>query len=117
MSSTSDQEVEAACPCCGEPVRGQPRRAPAAHRVLVGDCRSPDDVARLLGGAKVAVAFTSPPYASQREYDQASGFQPIPPNEYVDWFEAVQANVAVCLERLSNMGLTPRLVATPEATA
>jgi DNA modification methylase len=63
------------------------------HRLLCGDCRKPEDVARLLDGARINIAFTSPPYASQREYDPSSGFKPIRPDEFVDWFEAVQANV------------------------
>ena len=67
------------------------------HRLLVGDCRNPDDVARLLDDAKINVAFTSPPYAEQRDYDPASGFRPIPPDEYVAWFEPVAANVAAHL--------------------
>jgi DNA modification methylase len=32
------------------------------HRLLCGDATSADDVARLLGGARAALAFTSPPY-------------------------------------------------------
>lgn len=63
------------------------------HRVMCGDCRNPDDVAQLLNEQKVNVAFTSPPYASQRKYDEESGFKPIKPDAYVEWFEAVQANV------------------------
>lgn len=63
------------------------------HRLLIGDCRNPEDMARLCGGDKINVAFTSPPYASQRKYDEASGFKPIPPDEYVAWWEPVQANV------------------------
>lgn len=64
-----------------------------AHRVLCGDARKPEDVAKLLDGRQVNVAFTSPPYASQRKYDPESGFRPIPPDDYVEWFKPVQANV------------------------
>lgn len=64
------------------------------HRLICGDCRIAADVDRLLGGAKVNVAFTSPPYASQRKYDESSGFKPIHPDKFVEWFDAVQSNVA-----------------------
>lgn len=67
------------------------------HRLLCGDCREPADVARLMGGERVNVAFTSPPYASQRKYDESSGFKPIHPDKFVEWFEAVQANVSSVL--------------------
>lgn len=67
------------------------------HRLLCGDSREGSDVARLLDGQKINVAVTSPPYASQRKYDESSGFKPIPPDEYVDWWEAVQANVKAFL--------------------
>ena len=63
------------------------------HRLLCGDSRNPDDVRRVLGGRKIGMSFTSPPYASQRKYDEESGFKPIRPEAYVDWFEAVAANV------------------------
>ena len=63
------------------------------HRLICGDCRDFATVERLMDGAQINVAFTSPPYASQRKYDESSGFKPIPPDEYVDWFEDVQANV------------------------
>jgi DNA modification methylase len=63
------------------------------HRIICGDCRDPGVVAKLLGDDRINVAFTSPPYASQRKYDESSGFKPIHPDEFVDWFEAVQANV------------------------
>lgn len=63
------------------------------HRLLCGDCRVAADVERACGGARVNLAFTSPPYASQRKYDESSGFRPIPPDDYVSWFEPVQANV------------------------
>ena len=43
------------------------------HRLLVGDCRRAEDVARLMAGAHASIAFTSPPYASQRTYDEHRG--------------------------------------------
>jgi DNA modification methylase len=64
------------------------------HRLMCGDCRDPAVVADLLDGAVVNLAVTSPPYAERREYDPSSGFVPIPPDEYVAWFEPVAANVA-----------------------
>ena len=67
------------------------------HRLICGDCRDPAIVAKLIGDRRVNVAFTSPPYASQRKYDESSGFKPIKPESYVDWFEAVQANVRASL--------------------
>ena len=63
------------------------------HRLMCGDCRASTDVSTLLDGVVVNVAFTSPPYASQRKYDESSGFKPIKPDAYVEWFETVQANV------------------------
>jgi DNA modification methylase len=67
------------------------------HRISCGDCRDFNTVETLLAGARVNVAFTSPPYASQRTYDKSSGFQPIRPDGYSDWFENVQANVRAVL--------------------
>jgi DNA modification methylase len=63
------------------------------HRIICGDARDPQTFEKLLDGRPVAVAFTSPPYASQRDYDESSGFEPIPPEKYLDWFEPVQRNV------------------------
>jgi DNA modification methylase len=63
------------------------------HRLICGDCRDHRTVKKLLAGASVNLAFTSPPYAEQRDYDETSGFKPIPPNEYVAWFAAVSENV------------------------
>lgn len=63
------------------------------HRIICGDCRSFEDVKRLLDGARINVAVTSPPYASQRTYDETSGFKPIPPDEYVEWYRDVAANI------------------------
>ena len=62
------------------------------HVVICGDCREPDTWQRLLNAAnvdKVNGVFTSPPYAMQRK-DQYGG---VPTAEYVDWWEALQANV------------------------
>lgn len=64
------------------------------HRLMCGDCRSPDDVQAALAGTQINVAISSPPYASQRAYDETSEFMPVPADEYVDWFDAVQANIA-----------------------
>lgn len=63
------------------------------HRVVCGDCREADVIARLVNGGAINLAFTSPPYAEQRDYDASSGFQPIRPDDYVKWFEPVAANI------------------------
>jgi DNA modification methylase len=63
------------------------------HVLVCGDSRDDADVARLMAGVKSTIAVTSPPYASQRTYDESSGFRPIPPDDFVAWFEAVQRNV------------------------
>jgi len=69
----------------------------AKHRLICGDCRDHDVVARLLGGAQASMVFTSPPYATQREYDPTSGFMPVPPEHYAEWFRPVAANIAAML--------------------
>jgi ParB-like chromosome segregation protein Spo0J len=69
------------------------------HRLLCGDSTKAEDVERLMDGAKIVMAFTSPPYASQRKYDESSGFRPIPPDRYVEWFSAIQENVRVHCEK------------------
>ncbi len=63
------------------------------HRLLCGDSTKAEDVERLMAGGKINVAFTSPPYASQRKYDESSGFKPIPESDFCDWFDNVQQNV------------------------
>jgi DNA modification methylase len=67
------------------------------HRLICGDCRDYGTVARLLDGARANVVITSPPYATQREYDPSSGFRPVPPEEYGEWFRDVAANIAAVL--------------------
>lgn len=63
------------------------------HRLLCGDSTKKEDVERVMGGEQINIAFTSPPYASQRKYDEASGFKPIPPEDFVQWFNPIAANV------------------------
>jgi len=67
------------------------------HRLLCGDCRDAAAVARLFEGGKPNVVVTSPPYATQREYDPASGFRPVAPEDYIDWYRAVAENIASVL--------------------
>src|ERR1039458_744061 len=69
----------------------------AKHRLLCGDARRREDVERLLAGAKASVVITSPPYASQRKYDESSDFRPIPPDQYVEWFRDVARNITAVL--------------------
>jgi hypothetical protein len=68
-----------------------------SHRLICGDCRDASVVAKLFEGRKANVVVTSPPYATQREYDPASGFRPVAPDAYVDWFRDVAANIATVL--------------------
>jgi len=63
------------------------------HRLICGDSRNPGDVEKVLAGAEINLAFTSPPYAEQRTYDPSSGFKPIPPDKYVEWWEPIQENI------------------------
>lgn len=68
------------------------------HIVICGDCREPDTWQRLLSAADVDTVngvFTSPPYAMQRKVQYGG----VPTAEYVDWWEAVQANVKANLAR------------------
>jgi site-specific DNA-methyltransferase (adenine-specific) len=60
-------------------------------RLLCADCRADGAIAHALrADTRAQVVFTSPPYASQRKYDTSSGFTPIHPDDYVDWFNDVQ---------------------------
>jgi DNA modification methylase len=63
------------------------------HRLMCGDCRETKDVTELMRADEINLAFTSPPYAAQREYDPSSGFSEIPPDEYVEWFYPVQSGI------------------------
>ena len=68
------------------------------HRVMCGDCRDFASVEKVMNGIKINVAITSPPYASQRKYDESSGFKPISPNDYVEWYQDVAANIIANLQ-------------------
>jgi site-specific DNA-methyltransferase (adenine-specific) len=84
------------CRCCGREFTPKNPR----HRLVCGDSRDPATIARLFDRSKANVVITSPPYASQRQYDETSGFSPIPPQEYVGWYKSVAdiiaANLAPC---------------------
>lgn len=67
------------------------------HRLYCGDSRDFSDVQHLFGGELANVVVTSPPYASQRTYDPSSGFRPIHPDAYVDWYRDLAANVMAVL--------------------
>lgn len=71
------------------------------HRLLCGDSTKAEDVERLMDGNQINIAFTSPPYASQRKYDESSGFKPIPPDNFVEWFKPIAENVK---DRLASNG-------------
>lgn len=42
------------------------------HRLLVGDNTIAENVERLMGGKRVGLCFTSPPYGQQRDYGEAA---------------------------------------------
>ena len=67
------------------------------HRLICGDCRDFGVIEKLLEGKRANVVITSPPYATQREYDPSSGFEPVPPEKYVGWYALVAANIAAIL--------------------
>jgi DNA modification methylase len=68
------------------------------HRLMCGDCKSFNDVSKVLDGKMINLVVTSPPYASQREYDKESSFKPIHVDEYVDWYEDIATNIYANLE-------------------
>jgi DNA modification methylase len=68
------------------------------HRLVCGDCRDRNSLGVLFPpDARADICITSPPYATQREYDPSSGFRPIPPDEYCGWYRDVADNIAAIL--------------------
>jgi DNA modification methylase len=64
------------------------------HRLACGDCRDRSILSELFAvHTRADICITSPPYATQREYDPSSGFKPVPPEEYVVWYADVAAGV------------------------
>ena len=63
------------------------------HKLMCGDCKSFSDIQKLLDRQKINLVVTSPPYASQRTYDEESGFKPIHPDEFVNWYKDVASNI------------------------
>jgi len=77
------------------------------HRLLVGDNTIAANVERLMGGKRVGLCFTSPPYAQQREYGDAAK------EKCADWFGLMCgtfANVPMTEDGqiLVNLGLVHR---------
>lgn len=67
------------------------------HRLVCGDASDPTVWRSLLGERRANLVVTSPPYASQRRYDAASGFTPVPADAYVAWFQPIAERIAANL--------------------
>jgi len=73
------------------------------HRILCGDSTKAEDVARLMGGEKAGLCFTSPPYAQQRDYGKKI-------NDWDELMRGVFSNLPVEADAqlLINIGLIHR---------
>jgi hypothetical protein len=78
------------------------------HRLVCGDCRDRALIVKLFEDRKANVVITSPPYATQRQYDPASGFEPVPPEKYVAWFKDVAAAIESVLARTAPTSSTSK---------
>jgi DNA modification methylase len=64
------------------------------HRLVCGDCRDRNILGILFPpDSRASVCITSPPYATQREYDSSSGFKPVAPEAYGAWYADVAAGI------------------------
>jgi DNA modification methylase len=84
------------------------------HRILCGDCRNGDDVALALDGRTINLSFTSPPYADRRDYDPDSGFVPIKPDDYVEWYAPVSEHTATHIAEDGSMFINIKAQVTPD---
>lgn len=61
-------------------------------RLVCGDSRDHAVWRRLLGRTHANLVVTSPPYADRRRYDEKTAFRPVPPEEYLDWYQPIAKN-------------------------
>lgn len=73
-ANTPGEAVEETPPPASDPVsrRGEVYQL-GSHRVMCGDNGSATDMAKLAGGERFDLCFTSPPYMQQRDYGEAKG--------------------------------------------
>lgn len=107
----TDAELALLMPATGAGESGEPEYVPepesravtrpgdlwlvGEHRLLCGDARESASFARLTGGGGdvIHLAITSPPYATQRNYDPASGFVAPDEEQYLNWYNPVADHI------------------------
>lgn len=71
-----------------------PSKHGGQHKIVCGDSGDPDAVAQMFAdGEQAQIVFTSPPYGMRRAANavDANDYGGIPEDEYVEWFNAIQA--------------------------
>jgi len=63
------------CNHCGHDFRRTAKQRRFRHRLLIGDCTDQAAVEKLLGGEKVDLVVTSPPYLVGKEYELETGIE------------------------------------------